>query len=44
VSMHLDQVWIYLVGPIAGALAGVPLCRFIHSSPCGGSGDSGERS
>lgn len=41
VSMHLDHVWIYIVGPIAGALVSVPLCRCIHSSPCCGSGGSG---
>jgi aquaporin Z len=41
VSMHLDEVWIYLVGPIAGAVASVPLCRFIRSSPCCGSGAIG---
>jgi len=41
VSMHLDHVWIYIVGPIAGALASVPLCRCICSSPCCGSGDIG---
>lgn len=39
VTMHLDQVWIYIVAPIAGALASVPLCRCIHASPCCGSGD-----
>ncbi len=41
VAMHLDHVWIYVVAPIAGALASVPLCRCIHSSPCCGSGDIG---
>ena len=39
VAMHLDQVWIYVVAPIAGALASVPLCRWMHASPCCGSGD-----
>jgi len=34
VAMQLDSVWIYLVGPIAGALASVPLYRCIHSSSC----------
>ena len=42
VTMHLGSVWIYLVAPIAGALASVPLCRCIHSSACCGSGVSGE--
>jgi aquaporin Z len=41
VTMRLDHVWIYVVAPIAGALASVPLCRCIHSSPCCGSGDIG---
>lgn len=41
VAMRLDHVWIYVVAPIAGALAAVPLYRFIHSSPCRGSGDIG---
>jgi aquaporin Z len=41
VTMNLDHVWIYVVAPIAGALASVPLCRCIHSSPCCGSGDIG---
>ena len=41
VAMHLDHVWIYVVAPIAGALASVPLWRCIHSSPCCGSGDIG---
>jgi aquaporin Z len=44
VTMHLEQVWIYIVAPIAGALASVPLCRCIHSSPCCGSGDIEESS
>lgn len=41
VAMHLDHVWIYLVAPIAGALASVPLCRCMHASPCCGSSDGG---
>lgn len=40
-AMQLDHVWVYVVAPIAGALASVPLCRCIHSSPCCGSGDIG---
>jgi aquaporin Z len=44
VTMHLGCVWIYLAGPLAGALASVPLCRCIHSSPCCGSGDIGRGS
>ena len=41
VAMQLDHVWVYVVAPIAGALASVPLCRCIHSSPCCSSGDIG---
>lgn len=41
VAMQLDHVWIYIVAPVAGALASVPLFRCIHSSQCGGSGDIG---
>lgn len=41
VAMQLDHVWVYIVAPVAGALASVPLCRCIHSSPCCGSGDIG---
>jgi aquaporin Z len=41
VAMQLDHVWVYIVAPVAGALASVPLCRCIHSSPCCGSGDVG---
>ena len=41
VSMHLDHVWIYIVGPIAGALVAVPLWHFVCSPPCGDPGDSG---
>ncbi|MFM1995938.1 MAG: hypothetical protein RLZZ111_325 [Planctomycetota bacterium] len=44
VAMQLDHLWIYLLGPVAGALASVPLCRFIHTSPCCGSGDVGRGS
>jgi MIP family channel proteins len=29
-TMHFDHLWLYIVGPIAGALAGVPLGRFMH--------------
>lgn len=41
VAMQLDHVWVYVVGPIAGAVASVPLCRWIHASPCCGSDDVG---
>ena len=42
VMMHVDHVWIYIVAPIAGALARVPLYQCIHSSPYCSSGDTGE--
>ncbi len=41
VSMHLDQLWIYIVAPIAGALLAVPLWHFVCSPPCGSPGDNG---
>jgi len=41
VSMRLDHTWIYIVGPMAGALASVPLYRFMHPSPCCGSAGLG---
>lgn len=41
VAMQLEHVWIYIVAPIAGALAAVPLCRCIHSSPCSSSSKIG---
>jgi len=41
VAMQLDHVWVYVVAPIAGALASVPLCRCIHASLCCGSCDIG---
>jgi len=36
VTMQLDHVWIYILAPIAGALASVPVYRCIHSPPCSG--------
>ncbi|MFM7290891.1 MAG: MIP/aquaporin family protein [Planctomycetia bacterium] len=44
VAMRLDHLWIYLVGPMVGALVSVPLWRCIHGSPRGCSGDVGESS
>jgi len=41
VSMHLDQVWIYIVAPLAGALVAGPLWHFICSPPCGAPGEKG---
>src|SRR6266481_787405 len=34
VSLHLNHLWIYLVGPILGALLAVPLCRCVRDSGC----------
>ncbi|HBB73045.1 MAG TPA: aquaporin [Planctomycetaceae bacterium] len=39
VSTRLDSLWIYLVAPIVGALASVPVQRWMHGSPGGPSGD-----
>lgn len=36
VALQAGTVWIYVVAPIVGALASVPLCRCIHSSSCCG--------
>jgi aquaporin Z len=44
VSMQFDHIWIYVVAPIAGALASVPLYRWIHSSPSCCPSDLGESS
>lgn len=38
VTLSVANLWIYVVGPIAGALASVPLCRCIHAAPCCGAG------
>ena len=43
VSTHLDSLWIYLVAPIAGALASVPVQRWMHGSPGRPSGDRAGR-
>jgi MIP family channel proteins len=37
VALQPGSLWIYLVAPIAGALAGVPLCRCIRPGSCCGS-------
>jgi aquaporin NIP len=33
-SGHLEHVWIYLAGPIAGALLAVPLCCILRPADC----------
>ncbi len=37
VSGHLEDLWIYLAGPVLGALAGVPVCCFLREPGCCGS-------
>jgi aquaporin Z len=34
VSLHLESLWIYLLAPIAGALAGVFACRCVREPGC----------
>jgi aquaporin Z len=34
VSGHLEQLWVYIVAPVAGAAAAVPLCRLVHEPAC----------
>ena len=34
VSGHLEHLWVYLLAPVIGAAAGVPLCRCIHDRSC----------
>lgn len=34
VSGHFGSLWIYLIAPIAGALAAVLLCGFVHDGCC----------
>jgi aquaporin Z len=34
VSGHLEHLWVYLVAPVVGAIAAVPLCRCVHAGPC----------
>jgi aquaporin Z len=36
VSGHLEHLWIYLAGPIAGALVAVPTCCGVRSGDCCG--------
>lgn len=35
VSMRLDSLWVYLVAPVVGAVAAVPLSRCIHAASGG---------
>jgi aquaporin NIP len=44
VAMQLDHLWIYLVGPIAGALVGALVWHVVHAPPHGGPGNSGRYS
>jgi len=34
VSGHLEHLWVYIVGPILGAIAAVPVCCVIRSGSC----------
>ena len=34
VSLDLNSLWIYVVGPVLGALIAVPACRCVHERPC----------
>jgi aquaporin Z len=34
VSGHLGSLWIYFVGPVAGALLAVATCRWIRAPGC----------
>src|ERR1051326_1028025 len=34
IARDLSSVWVYLVGPMLGAFAAVPLCRCIHPAGC----------
>jgi aquaporin NIP len=34
VSMHFENLWIYLVAPVLGALLAVPVCRLICPEKC----------
>ncbi len=34
VSLHLDQLWIYLTAPVLGALASVAACRCVQEKGC----------
>ena len=34
VSLHFEDLWIYLVAPVLGALAAVPVCRIICPEKC----------
>jgi aquaporin Z len=36
VSFHFENLWIYLVATVLGALLAVPLCRLIRGSDCCG--------
>ena len=34
VSTHLQNLWIYLAAPVAGAFAGVFVCRYVREKGC----------
>lgn len=33
-ALRLDDLWIYLSAPVAGALAAIPTCRLVHGRDC----------
>jgi aquaporin NIP len=34
ISGHLEHLWVYIVAPVAGAVAAIPLCRCVHDRAC----------
>ena len=34
VSGHVEHLWVYVVAPVLGAAAAVPLCRCLHAESC----------
>lgn len=38
VALQLGSLWIYLLAPVVGAMAGIPLCRCLRPGPCCGPG------
>jgi aquaporin Z len=44
VSLHFENLWIYLTAPVLGALLSVPVCRLIRGAECCGAGVLNERS
>lgn len=34
VGGHVEYLWVYLLAPVVGAVAAIPLCRCVHPGPC----------